>query len=125
MALAVLVLLVLLIACANVANLMAAQAAGRAKEMALRVSIGAGRWRLVQMVMVESGLLAVLAAGGGALFAWWSAPMVVRLIDPPDVPVQLLLPADARVIAFGVVLTVGVTLLFGLLPALRVPGCGR
>nr|WP_245631967.1 FtsX-like permease family protein [Edaphobacter aggregans] len=119
MALAVLVMMVLLIACANVANLMAAQAAGRAKEMALRVSIGAGRWRLVQMVMVESGLLAVLAAAGGALFAWWSAPMVVRLIDRPDAPVQLLLPADARVIAFGVVLTVGVMLLFGLLPALR------
>ena len=74
----------LLIACANVANLMTAQAAARAREMALRVSIGAGRWRLVQLVLVESAWLAFLAAAIGALFAWWSAPFVVGMINPPD-----------------------------------------
>lgn len=118
-AIGVLVLMVLLIACANVANLMTAQAAARAREMALRVSIGAGRWRLVQMVLVESALLAFLAAASGALFAWWSAPFVVRMINPPDNPARLILPADWRVLGFGTALTLIVVLLFGLLPALR------
>ena len=118
-ALGVLVLMVLLIACANVANLMTAQAAARAREMALRVSIGAGRWRLVQMVLVESALLALLAAASGALFAWWSAPFVVSMINPPDNPARLILPADWRVLGFGIALTLIVVLLFGLLPALR------
>src|SRR5712692_7009719 len=69
-----LVALVLLIACANVGNLLTAQAAARAREMALRVSIGAGRWRLVQLVLVEGFWLASLAAAIGGVFAWWSAP---------------------------------------------------
>jgi ABC-type antimicrobial peptide transport system permease subunit len=73
---------------------MTALAAARAREMALRVSIGAGRWRLVQMVLVESAVLAGLAAGIGGLFAWWSAPMVVGMINPPDNPARLVLPAD-------------------------------
>jgi predicted permease len=118
-ALGVLVALVLLIACANVANLMTAQAAARAREMALRVSIGAGRRRLVQLVLVESAWLAFLAAALGGLFAWWSAPVVVGMINPPDNPARLVLPADWRVLGFGLTLTVGIMLLFGLAPALR------
>ena len=118
-ALSVLVALVLLIACANVANLMTAQAAARAREMALRVSIGAGRWRLVQLVLVESAWLACLAAAIGGLFAWWSAPLVVSMINPPDNPARLSLPADWRVFGFAAAMTLGVTILFGLAPALR------
>jgi predicted permease len=118
-ALGVLVTLVLLIACANVANLMTAHGAARAREMALRVSIGAGRWRLVQLVLMESALVAVLAAAIGALFAWWSAPFVVHMIDTPDNPARLLLPADWRVFGFGLALTLAVTALFGVVPALR------
>lgn len=87
--------------------------------MALRVSIGAGRWRLAQMVLVESAMLGFLAAASGALFAWWSAPLVVSMINPPDNPARLVLPADWRVIGFGMALTLGVILLFGFLPALR------
>jgi putative ABC transport system permease protein len=117
--LGVLVALVLLIACANVANLMTAQAASRAREMALRVSIGAGRSRLVQLVLVENAMLALFSAALGATFAWWAAPFVVSRINPPDNPAHLILPADWRVLAFGLLLTLAVTLLFGLAPALR------
>jgi predicted permease len=118
-AMGVLVALVLLIACANVANLMTAAAAARGREMALRVSIGAGRWRLVQLVLVESAWLAIMAAAMGGWFAWWSAPFVVSMINPADNPARLALPADWRVLGFGLALTVAVMLLFGLAPALR------
>jgi putative ABC transport system permease protein len=117
--LAVLVALVLLIVCTNVANLMTAQAVARAREMALRVSIGAGRWRLVQLVLVESALRTFLAAILGGLFAWWAAPFVAGMINPPDDPARLPLPADWRVLGFVALLSAGVTLLFGLVPALR------
>ncbi len=117
--LGILVLLVLLIAAVNVANLMSALAAARRREMSLRVSIGAGRARLVQMVLVESAMLALFASAIGAFFAWWSAPFVVAMINPPDNPVRLNLPADWRLLAFGLALVVTVTLLYGLIPALR------
>ncbi len=118
-ALGALVGLVLLIACANVANLMTAQAASRAREMALRISIGAGRWRMAQLALVESAMLAALAAAVGAALAWWSAPFVVSRINPADNPARLDLPADWRVLGFGVALTLVVTCLFGIAPALR------
>ncbi len=117
--LGVVVALVLLIACANVANLMIAHGAARAREMGLRISIGAGRWRLVQLVLMESAWIAMLALALGSLFAWWAAPFVVRRINPPDNPARLFLPADWRVFVFALVLTLGVTFLFGLLPAVR------
>ena len=118
-ALGVLVLLVLLIACANVANLMTARAAARSREMALRISIGAGKWRLMQLVMIESALIALLAYVVGVLFAWWSTPFIVSRISPSSNPARLTLDADWRVLVFAAVLVSTVTLLFGLLPALR------
>jgi predicted permease len=117
--LGLLVALVLLIACVNVANMMTAQAAARAHEMALRISIGAGRRRLVQLILSQSALLALLASALGAFFAWWSAPFVLSLINPPDNPARLDLPADWRVLLFGFGLIIFVVLLLGLLPALR------
>jgi len=116
------VFLVLLIACANVANLLTAQTAAREKEMALRVSIGAGKARLVQMMLIECLILALTATGLGALFAWWSAPFVVGMINPPDNPVRLHLPADWRVLGFAACIAIGVTAIFGLGPALRASG---
>jgi putative ABC transport system permease protein len=117
--LGVLVGLVLLIACANVANLMTGKASARTREMAVRVSIGGGRWRLIQLVLVESAWLALLAAAIGGLFAWWSGPFVVSMINPAGNPARLVLPADWRVLGFGLAVALGVTLLFGLAPALR------
>jgi predicted permease len=120
--LSILVALVLLIACANVANLMTAQAAARAREMALRVSIGAGPLRLAQLVLVETALLAISAAVVGNAFAWWAAPFVVARINPPDRPASLILSADWRVLAFAFALTLIVMFLYGLAPALRASG---
>ncbi|HUN61981.1 MAG TPA: ABC transporter permease [Candidatus Sulfotelmatobacter sp.] len=114
-----LVFFVLLIACANVANLLVAQAAARSREMALRISIGAGRRHLLQLVLVQSAILAVVASALGALFASWSAPFVLSTINPSDNPVRLALPADHRVFLFLILLTAVVTCLFGVLPALR------
>ena len=104
-ALGVLVVLVLLIACANVANLMTAQAAARTREMALRVSIGAGRWRLGQLVLVEAAIIGLFASAVGWCFAQWSAPLVLARVNPPDNPARLSLAMDWRVLAFAAGLT--------------------
>jgi putative ABC transport system permease protein len=120
--LAVMVGLVLLIACANVANLMTAQAASRQREMALRVSIGAGRGRLIQLLLVECTMIALFASVTGAFFASWAAPLVVSLINPPANPARLILTADWRVLGFSAALALAVALLFGIAPALRASG---
>lgn len=117
--LGIIVVLVLLIACANVANLLIAQAAARQREMALRISIGAGRARLMQLMLIESALVALIASILGSLFAWWSAPFVVSMLGTNDAPIQLVLQADWRVTIFGIVLASFVTFLFGITPALR------
>lgn len=117
--LSVLVGLILLMACANVGNLLTAQSSARAREMALRISIGAGRARLVQLMLVESAMLAIAASLLGALFSWWSAPFVVRMLESPDRPLRLALTLDWRTAAFGAFVAVAVTFLFGLAPALR------
>ena len=114
-----LVALVLLIACVNVANLMTAQGASRAREMALRVSIGAGRSRLVQLVLVESAWLALLATAVGGVFAWWSAPFILRKINFGGHAARLDLPLDWRLFGFALAVAGAVTFLFGLTPALR------
>jgi predicted permease len=111
--------LVLLIACVNIANVMTAQAAARAQEMALRISIGAGRRRLVQLILCQSALLALFASVLGAFFSAWSAPFVLSLVNPRDNPARLALPTDWRVLLFGLGLIIFIVLLLGLLPALR------
>ncbi len=117
--LSVLVAMVLLIACANVANLMSAQAAARGREMAVRFSLGARRGRLVRLVMAESAMVGLAAGVLGVLFAMWATPFVVSRIQRPDQPIRLALEPDGALALFVILLTVGVTLTFGLLPALR------
>jgi predicted permease len=117
-ALGVLVGLVLLIACANVANLMAAQTAARSREMTVRVAMGAGKRMLMQLVLAEGAAIAIPAAAIGMGFAWWAGPFLVARINAPDNPARLELLADWRVTAFGIALTFAAMLLFSLAPAL-------
>jgi predicted permease len=119
MILMALVGLVLVMACATVGNLLTGQALSRSREMALRVSIGAGRLRLMQLVLVESAMLALAASALGAIVAWWAAPAVMSMIEPIEIPVRLVLNFDWRLAAFGAGVAVFVTALFGFAPALR------
>src|SRR5262249_12750394 len=113
------VALVLLIACSNVANLLTARSAARAREMALRLSIGAGRWRLGPQLLIESGLMAVAACSLGLLFGYMAAPLIVRMLAPAAAPVFLDLQINRRVLVFLGSTLGATTLLLGLGPALR------
>jgi putative ABC transport system permease protein len=117
--LAAVVGLVLLIACSNVANLLTARAAAREREMALRISIGAGRARLIQQLLIESVLMSVIACTFGLLFAAVAAPTIVGMLAPAEAPVYLELQANCRLVAFAGVTVALTSLVFGLAPALR------
>jgi predicted permease len=115
----VVVTLVFVIAGSNVGNLFFARAIAREHEMSLRLSIGATRSRLVQQLLVETSLIAVLSALAGWLFASLAAPTIVRMLAPSGNPVYADLRTDCRVIAFIVATAAATSLFFGLAPAFR------
>ncbi len=115
--------MLLVITCVNVAHMMLARAGSRQREIAVRLSMGASRGRLIRQLLTESLMIAALAAVGGALLSLWLTSLLGAL-EPPVLPfpgmrLELDFGFDARVLAFSVAVTCLTTLLFGLVPALR------
>ncbi len=110
--------LVLLIACANVANLMLVRAAAQQKEVAIRAALGASRWRIARQWVIESLLLALLGSGLGLLLALWSIDLLIKL-GPAGLPRVQEIKIDARVVVFTTGLAILTGVLCSLIPALR------
>ena len=111
--------LVLIIACANVANLLLARASSRAREIAIRLAVGASRMRLVRQLLLESLMLAMLGGLLGVAFAYGGIRFLQRIQVPTDLPVVISVQLDHRVIGFTLLAALVSALFFGLAPALQ------
>ena len=110
---------VLLIACANIANLLLARAAARQREFSVRMAIGAGRARVIRQLMTESLLLSLVGAAAGLLLAAWGSRLLIRLLSTARNPLDIDLSLDPRVLTFTIGAALGTAVLFGLAPAFR------
>ncbi len=111
------VALVLLIACTNLANLLLARATERRKEIAIRLSIGASRWRLIRQLLTESLILSALGGAVGILLGVWIINLFLAFKPPIEIPLTLVLKTDWRVLLFSIAVSILTSLIFGLVPA--------
>lgn len=114
--------LVLVIACANLAGLLLARSGARARELAVRMAIGAARTRLIRQMLTESALLAGVGSAVGLLLSVWLGRLLIRMASSGDSPLDIHVGLEPRVILFALLASVATTLLFGILPALRASG---
>ncbi len=112
------VALVLLIACANVANLLLARATSRTREIALRAALGANRWQIIRQLLIESTIIAVLAGAAGLALASWGIDGLIKL-SPANLPRLAEIRIDGVVLAFALGLSLAASFLFGMAPAIQ------
>jgi predicted permease len=110
---------ILLLACANVANLLLVRAVGRRREMAIRLSIGATRWRLVRQLLAESLLLAICGGGVAIVITLWSAGTLSDFVPPTEIPLSMSVIADHTVLFVTIAISLLTGVIFGIFPALR------
>src|SRR6516162_6649340 len=111
--------MVLLLACANVANLMLVRSVGRRRELAIRLSLGASRWRLVRLQLVESVMLALAGGAVALVITYWTQGTLMKFMPTTDYPITLVVKADRTVLLGTLVISVLTGVIFGILPALR------